>query len=106
MEILKAAKTAYKADASAFITSELERAEATLKEYKNIVFTAIPIIIAVCAVVLFVTKTPIWRVSMTTSIAMLAVIMLVDGLAHARIAEYNQQLVQAQKEIEKYNAAL
>lgn len=94
-------ETAYKADSSAFITSELERAEATLKEYKNIVFTAIPIIIAVCAVVLFFTNAPIWRASMITSIVMLAVIMLIDGLAHARIAEYNQQLIQAQKEFEK-----
>lgn len=91
----------YEADASAFVTSELERAEATLKEYRNIVFTAIPIIIVVCAVVLFFTNAPNWRASMITSIAMLAVIMLIDGLAHARIAEYKQQLIQAEKEIQK-----
>jgi hypothetical protein len=94
-------ETSYEADASAFVTSELERAEATLKEYKNIVFTAIPIIIVVCAVVLFFTNAPIWRASMITSIAMLAVIMLIDGLAHARIAEYNQLIIKAQKDIQK-----
>lgn len=93
-------ETSYEADPSALIASELERTEATLKEYKNIVFTAIPIIIVVCAAVIFSTNSPIWRASMITSIAMLAVIMLIDGLAHARIAEYNKQLIQAQKEIQ------
>ncbi|MFK7925097.1 MAG: hypothetical protein AB8H47_24285 [Bacteroidia bacterium] len=92
---------AYKEDASAFVTSELERAEATLKEYKNVVFTAIPIIIIACVVVLFFVNAPIWRASMITSIAMLSVILLIDGLAHARIAEYNQQLLQAQEETKK-----
>lgn len=90
-------ETAHTTDVSAFITSELERAEATLKEYKNIVFTGIPIIIVICAMVLFFVNAPIWRASMITSIAMLTVIMLIDGLAHARIAEYNQQLKEAQK---------
>ena len=94
-------ETAYQENALTFVDAELERAEATLKEYKNIVFTAIPIIITVCAVVLFFSNAPIWRASMITSIAMLAVIMLIDGLAHTRIAEYNQQLIQAQKEIKK-----
>ncbi|MEM9051775.1 MAG: hypothetical protein AAGC47_06960 [Bacteroidota bacterium] len=89
----------YKADSSLFIASELERAEATLKEYKNIVFTAIPIIILICATVVFFVNSPIWRASMITSILMLSVIMLIDGLAHARIAEYNQKLLQAKSEI-------
>jgi hypothetical protein len=91
-------ETAYKADSSLFIASELERAEATLKEYKNIVFTAIPIIIGTCATLLIFINAPGWRASMITSIAMLSVIMLIDGLAHARIAEYKQQLLQAQIE--------
>ena len=90
---------AHEENAAALVNAEIERAEATLKEYKNIVFTGIPIIIVICASVLFFVNTPIWRASMITSIAMLAVIMLIDGLAHARIAEYNQQLLQAQKEI-------
>lgn len=94
-------ETAHTTDASAFIASELERTEATLKEYKNIVFTGIPIIIVICSMVLFFVNAPIWRASMITSITMLAVIMLIDGLAHARIAEYNQLLIQVQKEIEK-----
>lgn len=92
-------ETAYKADASAFVASEVERAEATLKEYKNIVFTAIPIIIVVCALVLFFVNSPVWRASMISTMAMLAVILLIDGLAHARIDVYHQQLLKAQEEL-------
>ena len=85
----------------AFVESELERADATLKEYKNIVFTGIPLIILICAVVLFFINTPIWRASIITTISMLSVILLIDGLAHARISAYNEQLIQAKQEIEK-----
>lgn len=92
-------ETAYKADTSTFIASEIERTEATLKEYTNIVFTAIPIIIITCALVLFFVSNPVWRASMISTIAMLAVILLIDGLAHSRIYEYNKQLQQAQQEL-------
>lgn len=83
---------AYNRDASAFVESELARAESTLKEYKTVVFTAIPLIIAACALVIIFVNTPIWRASMITSIAMLVVLLLVDGSAHARIEAYNEQL--------------
>jgi hypothetical protein len=82
----------YKRDSSAFVASELERAESTLKEYKNVVFTTIPLIIAVCALVIFFVNVPIWRASMITTIAMLVVILLIDGTAHARIDAYQNQL--------------
>ncbi|MEP2025775.1 MAG: hypothetical protein ABJH98_12170 [Reichenbachiella sp.] len=94
-------ETAHSIDASAFVASERERAEATLKEYNTIVFTAIPLIIAACALILFFVNTPLWRASMITTIAMLVVILLVDGTAHARIADYNKQLQQAEKELKK-----
>ncbi|MEM8529135.1 MAG: hypothetical protein AAF806_22680 [Bacteroidota bacterium] len=89
---------AYEQDASAFVESELARAEATLKEYKTIVFTAIPIIIAVCAIGIMFFDTPIWRASLITTIAMLVVILLIDGTAYARIDAYNQQLISVEKE--------
>ena len=92
-------ETAYHSDASVFLTSELERAEATLKEYKTIVFTAIPLIILVCGLVVLFVNTPIWRASMIATIAMLAVILLIDGLAHARIDDYNKQLLKAKQEL-------
>lgn len=96
---IKQFETAYNADASAFVASELERAEATLKEYKNVVFTAIPLIIAACALVIFFMNTPVWRASMITTIAMLVVILLIDGTAHARVDAYNKQLQQAEQEL-------
>jgi len=92
---------AYQEDKVAFVASELDRADATLKEYKNVVFTAIPLIIVACALVLFFVHAPVWRASMITTMAMLSVILLIDGLAHARIADYNQQLQKAQQEIKK-----
>lgn len=92
-------ETAYNKDASQFISSELERTEATLKEYKTIVFTAIPIIILTCSVIIFFVDRPIWRASMITTIAMLAVILIIDGLAHARIEVYNKHLLKANQEL-------
>lgn len=90
---------AYHEDASAFLSSELKRSEATLKEYKNIVFTAIPIIIAVCAILILFFSSPIWRASLITSIAMLVVILLIDGSAHARIDAYQKQLLAIENEM-------
>lgn len=94
-------ETAYNKDAFEFVDSELSRAEATLKEYKTIVFTAIPFIIAACGLVIFFVDKPIWRASMISIIAMLIVILFIDGLAHARIDEYNKQLLQAKQELIK-----
>ncbi|MEQ9102764.1 MAG: hypothetical protein RIF36_18950 [Imperialibacter sp.] len=86
-------ETAYNTDAPAFVASEIERAESTLKEYKTIVFKAIPLIIAACALVIVFMNTPVWRASMITTIAMMVVILLIDGTAHARIDNYYKQLI-------------
>jgi uncharacterized membrane protein len=94
-------ETAYHQDASAFVQSELDRAEATLKEYKTIVFTIIPFIIVACGLGLYFLSGPIWRASFVSTIAMLSVILLIDGLAHARIAEYNEALLKAQQELKQ-----
>ena len=89
----------YKANVPAFVASELERTEATLKEYKNIVFTAIPFIIVACALVLFFVNSPAWRTSMITTIAVLVVILFIDGTASARIDDYRKDLLQAEQEL-------
>ncbi len=83
---------AYKEDARAFVASEIDRAASTIKEYKTIVFTAIPLIIAACALIIVFVNSPAWRASMITTIAMLVVILLIDGTARARIEAYNEQL--------------
>ena len=91
----------YKIDASALVESELARAESNLKEYKNVVFTAIPLLIAACALVILFVNTPIWRAIMITTIAMLLVILLIDDTAHARIEAYKEQLVLVEKQREE-----
>jgi len=90
---------AYERDAAAFIESELARAEGTLKEYRTIVFTAIPLIIAACAIGIMLFNTPVWRASLITTIAMLVVILLIDGTAYARVDAYNKQLELVEKDL-------
>ncbi|MUH35383.1 hypothetical protein D9O36_05990 [Zobellia amurskyensis] len=85
-------ETAYNENAYAFVESETTRAEATLKEYKTIVFKVIPIIIIVAALLIIFINTPTWRAISITTIAMLIVILLVDGTAYARIDAYNKEL--------------
>ena len=85
-------ETAYTSDASAFVESEIARAESTLQEYKTIVFKVIPIIIIVAALLIIFINTPTWRAISITTIAMMIVILLVDGTAHARIDVYYEQL--------------
>lgn len=95
---LSAFELEFNEDPVVFVQNELARTTATLQEYKNVVFTAIPVIIVICAALLYVLQGPAWKAAMITSIAMLSVILLIDGLAHARIAHYHDQLVEAKKE--------
>ena len=90
---------AYHANSTAFVASELERAESTLREYKQIVFTAIPLIIAACALLIVFVNAPIWRASMITTIALLVIVLFIDGTAHARIDSYHKQLLTVENEM-------
>ena len=87
-------ETAYNKDAAAFIASEITRTEATLKEYQTIVFKAIPILIIVAALFIIFINTPTWRAISITTIAMLTVLLLVDGTAHSRIKTYHNKLIE------------
>ena len=82
---------AFNTDTSSFFQSELERSESTLKEY-TVVFKVIPILIIVAALLILFINTPTWRAISITTIAMLTVILLVDGTAHARIEAYHKEL--------------
>lgn len=90
-------ETAYNNDATAFVESEVARVESTLKEYQTIVFKAIPFIIVVAALLIVFIDKPVWRASAITTIAMLVVILLIDGTAKARIDVYSEQLELAGK---------
>lgn len=85
-------------DAAAFLQSELDRVDATLKEYQTIVFKAIPFIIIAAALLMVFVDKPVWRASAITTIAMLIVILLIDGTAHARIESYKTQLDQVERQ--------
>lgn len=82
----------YSQDASAFVKSEIVRVDSTLKEYETVVFKAIPLIIIAAALIIIFINTPIWRAISITTIAMLVVILLIDGTAYARIDAYKSQL--------------
>lgn len=81
----------FNTDASAFYKSEIERSEGTLKEY-TVVFKVIPILIIIAALLILFVNTPTWRAISITTIAMLTVILLVDGTAHSRIENYHKEL--------------
>jgi len=87
----------YQKDAAAFVESEIARTEATLKEYRNVVFTAIPVIIIICALIILFVDKSIWRASAITAIAMLTIILLIDGTASARVQDYNKKLISIQE---------
>lgn len=88
---ITAFEKAFHKNAISFYQSEMERTEATLKEYK-VVFKVIPILIIITALVLLLVQTPTWRAFSITAMAMLIVILLIDGTAYARIADYNKEL--------------
>lgn len=81
----------FNTDASAFYQSEVERTEKTLKEY-SVVFKVVPALIIIAALLLLFVSTPSWRAICITTIAMLTIILLVDGAAYARIENYHKEL--------------
>ena len=94
---VKEFETAYTNDVSAFVESELKRVESTLNEYQTIVFKIIPIIIAIASFLIIIIDTPTWRAISITTIAMLVIILLIDGTAHSRIEAYNKHLLLVEK---------
>ncbi|WP_347838769.1 hypothetical protein [uncultured Draconibacterium sp.] len=88
---------AYKQDVVAFVEAENARVDRTLKEYSLQVFKIIPVLIIAAALVIIFTGNPVWRAISITTIAMLIVILLIDGTAHARIMAYKEQLELVEK---------
>ena len=88
---------AYAIDATSFIAHEIARADRVLNEYRIVVFKVIPLIIAACALAIPFFDAPIWRTSLITTLAMMAVIMVIDTNANARLEGYREQLALAGK---------
>lgn len=86
-------ESTYKESPQSFIISEIGRTQNTLKEYQTVVFKIIPIIIVISSLILIFINTPMWRAISTTVIAMMVVILIVDGIAQTRIVEYHKKLL-------------
>ena len=85
--------TDYNNDPKAFVQSEIARADKTIKEYNNVVFKAIPLIIVVAALLLIFIDKPIWRASSIATIGLMVVILYIDSNAKTRIENYKEQLL-------------
>ena len=90
---------AYATDAAGFVADEIARADHVLNEYRIAVFRVIPLIIAACALAIPFFESPLWRASLITTIAMMAVILVVDTNANARLEAYREQLALAERSI-------
>ena len=75
--------------------AEIERADRVLNDYRIAVFKVIPIMISVSALLIIFLNSPIWRASLITAIAMLAVILMIDTNASARLEIYKDKLTAA-----------
>lgn len=95
---VKQFKKDFNSNAPAFYQSEIARSESTLKEY-TVVFKVIPILIILAALVLQFFNTPVWRAISITFIAMLTIILLVDGTAHARLDSYHKEIKAVDKNL-------
>lgn len=86
---------AYATDAAGFIAGEIARADRVLNEYRIAVCRVIPLIIAACAVAIPFFEAPLWRASPITTIALKAVILVIDTNANAPLEAYREPLVGA-----------
>lgn len=89
--------TAYNSDASEFVASEVTRADQVLNQYRIAVFHVIPLIIAVCAVLLLFLEGPVLRASLIVTIAMMSVLLMIDTNANARLETYREILRAAER---------
>lgn len=89
-------ETAYQDDPTAFVKSEIVRAEKTMGEYNTIVFKVIPLIIVAAALLIVFVDKPLWRAIGITTIGMMAIILMIDSNANARVEAYHEQLISAE----------
>ncbi len=87
-------EAAYTMDPTAFVAAEFSRAESVLRSYETAVFWVMPMIVALSAALLPFVESPAWRAPLITTIAMMAVLLLVDTNASARLADYKTKLMQ------------
>lgn len=90
---------AYEANPLGAVQAEIAYTEKTLAEYSSVVFRAIPIMMAIAALLIVFVNKPIWRAISISTIAMMIIIVMIDGIASARTKNYNQQLLSIEQEL-------
>lgn len=88
---LNAFSKAFDTDALGALQTELAYSEKVINDYLT-VFKVIPIIIALAALLILFVDKSIWRAIGISTIAIMVIILLIDGTASARIKNYNKQL--------------
>ena len=89
---------AYSTDAAEFLALEIARADKTISGYGTAIFKVLPGIVLVSAVIMMIKTTPFWQASCVSVIAMMAVILLIDTNAVARMENYKMVLLQAEQQ--------
>jgi len=93
--------TTYADNHLAFVKAEIIRTEKIMRDYENIVFKVIPVIIILASLLIIFIDKPIWRAISITIVAMMACILFVDTNANERVKNYNKQLLLAEKNLLK-----
>jgi len=88
----KSFSESYYKEARTFVLDEINRTEKSMDEYEVAIFKVIPFIIVIAALLIVFVDKPIWRAICTTTIALMAIIMLIDNNAYARLESYNKEL--------------
>ncbi|MCT4580380.1 MAG: hypothetical protein N4A35_03100 [Flavobacteriales bacterium] len=89
-------ETAYQTNPVAFVNTEIEHTEKTMRAYEKIAFKVFPIIIGIGALILVFIDSSTWRAIIMTILGLLMLILLIDSHAHARLKAYHKQLQQEQ----------
>lgn len=90
---------AYNEDALSAVQAEIAYTNKTIAEYSSIVFRAIPIIIAIAALLIVFIDKPIWRAISISTIGMMFIILIIDGTASARTKAFKEQLVTVEQQL-------
>lgn len=88
----------YTADPVGFVAAQTEQADKILGQYRIAVYQVIPLIISLCAVLILCVSRPVWHASLITTIAMMAVILMIDTNANARLEAYKERLLASQRQ--------
>ncbi|MEM7513985.1 MAG: hypothetical protein AAF388_23860 [Bacteroidota bacterium] len=82
----------YEKDASAFVKSEIMRAEKTINGFEGSVFKVVPVIMMIATLAFIFLDKPLWRAISLSTIAMMVVILLIDTNSNARMKVYKEYM--------------